>query len=440
MPAARSSPAAPRRCARSCGRWSSRPASAICSSSSISATCAPISRARACGSSRPRWRRRCGAIAPRCSRATIRELADDAGRRRGAVSATMRPARITVAGHAVEIAEAGSGAPLLYLHGFADVHGAVARLSAVPRRARRSRSRRSRRPIPCCAGSDEDDEIETIDDLAFRYDRDDRRAGARPGRSSPAPASAAGSRPRSRCAIPSACAASRSSAPRASSSRASRSAISSGRRSRATARIIPACASCCSRAPTIRRRSRSSPTTAATRCANWPLQDDALCLAHRLQPALFLRPPAAPAPASLQGAGAAALGRARPHGAARPCRGLRDGLAGAELRIIAGAGHSPQVERPAKTAALISTFLRPPVAARNAAAKAKAVAAAPKAKAKRKAKARTYPPPSPAAESQSLPKRVGESARGASHGLNRSAPSSVSRAKRAALTTTAVWS
>ena len=58
------------------------------------------------------------------------------------------------------------------------------------------------------------------------------------------------------------------------------------------------------------------------------------------------------------------------------------------LRIIAGAGHSPQVERPAETAALINTFLRPPAATRKAAAKAKAVAAAPKAKAKATAKAK----------------------------------------------------
>jgi pimeloyl-ACP methyl ester carboxylesterase len=78
------------------------------------------------------------------------------------------------------------------------------------------------------------------------------------------------------------------------------------------------------------------------------------------------------------------------------------GLAGAELRVISGAGHSPQVERPAETAALISTFLLPRAATRNAAAKAKPKAKAragtaaskakPNAKAKPKTKARSRKP------------------------------------------------
>ena len=38
----------------------------------------------------------------------------------------MNRREITVQGHRVEIAETGSGPPLLYLHGFCDVHGAVA--------------------------------------------------------------------------------------------------------------------------------------------------------------------------------------------------------------------------------------------------------------------------------------------------------------------------
>jgi pimeloyl-ACP methyl ester carboxylesterase len=74
---------------------------------------------------------------------------------------------LNVAGHAVEIAEAGSGAPLLYLHGFADVHGAS--VEFLPFHVELAKSRRVIAPAhPGCAGSAEDDDIETIDDLAFR--------------------------------------------------------------------------------------------------------------------------------------------------------------------------------------------------------------------------------------------------------------------------------
>ena len=75
---------------------------------------------------------------------------------------------LTVAGHAVEIAEAGRGPPLVYLHGLADVHGAAP--GFLPFHAELARSFRVVAPAhPCCAGSAEDDDIETIDDLAFRY-------------------------------------------------------------------------------------------------------------------------------------------------------------------------------------------------------------------------------------------------------------------------------
>lgn len=74
---------------------------------------------------------------------------------------------IEVAGHAVEIAETGSGAPLLYLHGFADLHGAA--VEFLPFHHELARSFRVLAPAhPGCAGSAEDDDIETIDDLAFR--------------------------------------------------------------------------------------------------------------------------------------------------------------------------------------------------------------------------------------------------------------------------------
>jgi len=75
---------------------------------------------------------------------------------------------ITVAGRTVEIAETGRGAPLLYLHGFADLHAAS--VEWLPFHEMLARSFRVIAPAhPCCAGSEEDEEIETIDDLAFRY-------------------------------------------------------------------------------------------------------------------------------------------------------------------------------------------------------------------------------------------------------------------------------
>ena len=80
----------------------------------------------------------------------------------------MKTRKLSVAGHAVEIAEAGNGPALLYLHGFADVHGASS--SFLPFHEALAKSFRVVAPAhPCCAGSDEDDDIETMDDLAFRY-------------------------------------------------------------------------------------------------------------------------------------------------------------------------------------------------------------------------------------------------------------------------------
>jgi len=74
---------------------------------------------------------------------------------------------ITVAGHAVEIAEAGAGAPLVYLHGFADIHAAAPDFQPF-HDALAKRERIVAPAHPGCAGSAEDADIETIDDLAFR--------------------------------------------------------------------------------------------------------------------------------------------------------------------------------------------------------------------------------------------------------------------------------
>ncbi len=73
---------------------------------------------------------------------------------------------ITVAGRKVEVAETGKGRPLLYLHGFADVHaGSVGWL---PFHEKLGESFRVIAPAhPACAGTDEDEGIDTIDDVVF---------------------------------------------------------------------------------------------------------------------------------------------------------------------------------------------------------------------------------------------------------------------------------
>ena len=141
------------------------------------------------------------------------------------------------------------------------------------------------------------------------------------------------------------------------------------------------------------------------------LQDDALRLAHRLQPALFLRPPSAAAPPSLSAGRRCCCGARTTAWCRAPMPRPMQGPRRAELRVIAGAGHSPQVERPAETAALINTFLRPPAATRKAAAKAKAVAAAPKAKAKATAKAKAKAKPKAKARASVLRGRKSVSAK-----------------------------
>ena len=73
---------------------------------------------------------------------------------------------ITVGGRNVTVAEAGNGRPVLYLHGFADVHaGSVGWL---PFHELLAASFRVMAPAhPACAGSDEDEGIDTIDDVIF---------------------------------------------------------------------------------------------------------------------------------------------------------------------------------------------------------------------------------------------------------------------------------
>ena len=68
----------------------------------------------------------------------------------------------------IDVAEIGKGTPLVYLHGFADVHAASP--GFLPFHQELAKSFRLIAPAaPACAGSEEDESIDTIDDVAFRY-------------------------------------------------------------------------------------------------------------------------------------------------------------------------------------------------------------------------------------------------------------------------------
>ena len=68
----------------------------------------------------------------------------------------------------IEVKEIGQGAPLVYLHGFADVHAAS--VDWLPFHEQLGKAFRLIAPAaPGCAGSEEDESIENIDDVAFRY-------------------------------------------------------------------------------------------------------------------------------------------------------------------------------------------------------------------------------------------------------------------------------
>jgi pimeloyl-ACP methyl ester carboxylesterase len=75
---------------------------------------------------------------------------------------------VRIDGRAVALAQTGSGEPLLYLHGFADIHGANGSWLAFHEQV--ARDLRIIAPAhPGCAGSAEDEDIEDIDDVAFHY-------------------------------------------------------------------------------------------------------------------------------------------------------------------------------------------------------------------------------------------------------------------------------
>jgi pimeloyl-ACP methyl ester carboxylesterase len=75
---------------------------------------------------------------------------------------------LDVNGYAVTIAETGAGEPLLYLHGFADIHASTT--DWLPFHRVLADSIRIVAPAhPGCANSAENEEIDTIEDLVFHY-------------------------------------------------------------------------------------------------------------------------------------------------------------------------------------------------------------------------------------------------------------------------------
>jgi pimeloyl-ACP methyl ester carboxylesterase len=75
---------------------------------------------------------------------------------------------LNIRGRKVAVAELGKGTPLVYLHGFADIHGAAP--DFLPFHQALAKNFRVIAPAhPACAGSDEDEDIETMDDLVFHY-------------------------------------------------------------------------------------------------------------------------------------------------------------------------------------------------------------------------------------------------------------------------------
>jgi len=75
---------------------------------------------------------------------------------------------VEIIGRRVWLLESGSGIPLLYLHGFADIHSV--KPSWLPfHKCLAQRSRVIAPAHPGCAQSDENDDIDTIDDVVFHY-------------------------------------------------------------------------------------------------------------------------------------------------------------------------------------------------------------------------------------------------------------------------------
>jgi len=80
----------------------------------------------------------------------------------------MSRAVIDVCGRQVDLLESGEGAPLLYLHGFADVHS-VKEIWLPFHEKLAQRARFIAPAHPGCARTDENKDIDTIEDVVFHY-------------------------------------------------------------------------------------------------------------------------------------------------------------------------------------------------------------------------------------------------------------------------------
>ena len=108
---------------------------------------------------------------------------------------------IEVGGRKVALIEAGSGPPLVYLHGFADVHGVAGGL--LPFHEGLAQRHRVIAPAhPGCNGSGDFLQGNRVDDFLFHCARCSTLSSSTASRWS-AIAPAAGSPPSSRCAVPS---------------------------------------------------------------------------------------------------------------------------------------------------------------------------------------------------------------------------------------------
>jgi pimeloyl-ACP methyl ester carboxylesterase len=75
---------------------------------------------------------------------------------------------LDIGGHAVAVAEVGAGEPLLYLHGFADVHGSSSDWFPFHRSVA-GKLRLVAPAHPGCHLSDENEDIDAIEDVVFHY-------------------------------------------------------------------------------------------------------------------------------------------------------------------------------------------------------------------------------------------------------------------------------
>ena len=90
-----------------------------------------------------------------------------AGRCRARGSGAMTRA-LDIGGRAVAVTEAGSGEPLVYLHGFADLHGSSSD-TLLFHHALAESVRVVAPAHPGCGASEESEEIDTVEDVVFHY-------------------------------------------------------------------------------------------------------------------------------------------------------------------------------------------------------------------------------------------------------------------------------